>query len=230
MNQNKNYSDIEKRFELTNSSKTFNRILNILKLRTKKMLDLGCGYGEYLVKFGENSLGITSTIDEVEYAKNKKIRMIRGNVELIEDIKLNEQFDGIWANNLFEHLLSPHAFLIKLKTLAKNDTVLVLGVPVIPKIVSLIKINKFRGTLASSHINFFTKDTLRLTAERAGWKIIDIRPFIFRNKIIDKLFSFFAPHLYVIAENEANFIYPEKKLKEWKDELLYQNLLKIGRR
>src|SRR3954470_2716913 len=96
----------ETRFAPVDSSKTFNHILDILDLRDKKVLDLGCGYGEYLVKFGKNSLGITSTIEEVEYGKVRGIRIVRGNVELIEAINLNEQFEGIWANNLFEHLLS----------------------------------------------------------------------------------------------------------------------------
>ena len=60
---------IEKRFPPVEASRTFNRILDTLSLRNKKVLDLGCGYGEYLVKFGKESLGITSTVDEVEYGK-----------------------------------------------------------------------------------------------------------------------------------------------------------------
>ncbi len=225
-----NFETADKRFEPVGTSGTFNRILDILNLRTKKVLDLGCGYGEYLVKFGPNSLGVTSTLEEVEYGKVKNIRIVRGNVELIEKLNLNEQFEGMWANNLFEHLLSPHSFLIKLKTVAQDNTILVLGVPVVPRIASLMKVKKFRGALAAAHINFFTRETLRLTVERGGWKVKDIRPFVFRNIILDRLFSFFAPHLYVVAYNDADFMYPEKKLKEWQDESHYDELLRIGKR
>lgn len=166
--KNYNFEAVVKRFEPVNRSRTFNRILNILNLRNKKVLDLGCGYGEYLVKFGKNSLGITSTVEEVEYGKIKNIRILKGNVELINALRLNEQFEGIWANNLFEHLLSPHSFLMKLKTVAQYDTLLVLGVPVVPRIASLMKINKFGGALSSTHINFFTYETLKLTVQRGG--------------------------------------------------------------
>ena len=96
--------------------------------------------------------------------------------------------------------------------------------------ISLMKINKFKGALASSHINFFTRETLRLTVQSSGWRVEDIRPFIFRNKFLDRFFSFFAPHLYVVAYNNAKFVYPEKKLKEWEKEPYYQELLKIGKR
>jgi SAM-dependent methyltransferase len=219
--------NMDSRFVNVARSKTFNRILDELSLRNKKVLDLGCGYGEYLVLFGKNSLGITTTLDEIEYGKSKNMRIVPGNVELIDSLDLKENFEAIWANNLFEHLLSPHAFLIKLKTVASAETLLILGVPVIPRIASLMKINKFRGALAVAHVNFFTRESLRLTAERAGWKVSDIRPFIFKNKFLDRLASFFAPHLYVVAKNNASFKYDDKKLKEWKDDGHYQKILEI---
>jgi SAM-dependent methyltransferase len=228
--QSLNFEDADKRFEPVNQSGTFNRILDILDLRKKKVLDLGCGYGEYLVKFGPQSLGITTTLHEIAYGKARNIRIAQGNVELIDSLNLTEQFEAIWANNLFEHLLAPHAFLMKLKKVSLKNTLLVLGVPVVPRIASLMKINKFRGALAMAHVNFFTRETLKLSVQRAGWIVTDIRPFIFRNRLLDILASFFAPHLYVVAANNPDFTYDEKKLKEWQDEPHYKELLRIGNR
>jgi hypothetical protein len=54
-----------------------------------------------------------------------------------------------------------------------------------------------------------------LTVERAGWEVITVRPFIFKNKYLDLLVRPFAPHLYVIAKNNADFVYSPKKMKEW---------------
>jgi SAM-dependent methyltransferase len=225
-----NFESADKRFSPVDKSGTFNRILDVLSLRSKKVLDLGCGYGEYLVKFGKNSLGVTSTTDEVEYGRSRNIRIVKGNVELIENMNLSERFEAIWANNLFEHLLSPHSFLMTLKTVSEDKTLLILGVPVVPRIASLMKITKFRGALAGAHINFFTRESLRLTVERGGWKVRDIRPFFFSNIVLDRLFSFFAPHLYVVAYNDATFSYPDKKLKEWQDEAHYDRVLRIGKK
>ncbi len=224
---NQDVSRADKRFEPVRNSTTFNRILDTLELRTKKVLDMGCGYGEYLIHFGQGSVGVTTTSAEVEYGKQRNIKIIQGNVELIDEINIGGDFEGIWANNLFEHLLSPHAFLIKLKPIALNNALLVLGVPVVPRIIMLMKINKFRGALAVAHINFFTRETLKLTVERAGWKVQEVRPFVFSNRILDRAFSFFAPHVYVVARNDTQFRYQEKKLKEWQDDSHYKKLLDI---
>lgn len=225
---NKDFDNADRRFEPVKKSSTFNRILDILVLRDKKVLDLGCGYGEYLVNFGKGSLGVTSTKNEVDYGASRNIDIIRGNVELLEDLKLNRRFDAIWANNLFEHLLSPHSFLIKLKSLSHENSMLILGVPVVPRIVSLMRLGKFRGALASPHINFFTRETLKLAVEFAGWKVKYSRPFIFKNIISDTFASLFAPHIYIVAYNNKDFKYPDKKINEWKDEAHYGDLLKIA--
>ncbi len=219
--------DITRRFEGVRNSTTFNRIVRQLGLGKKKVLDLGCGYGEYMALCGPGSLGVTTTLAEVEYGAKHGTRIVRSNVEELDKIPelQTEQFEAVWSNNLFEHLLAPHRFLNSLKRYATGDTLLVLGVPVVPFIPGLMRLKKFRGALSVAHINFFTKDTLKLTAERAGWSVVEARPFIFSNKVLDSLVSVIAPHIYLVAKNDPTFTYPDKKLKEWKDEPHYQYVL-----
>ena len=162
-------------FNGSEKSKTFNRIFNNFDLGNKKVLDIGCGNGDFLSFFGKGSLGITTTQEEVNFGRENNLSIILGNAELIDQLNIKKSFSVIWANNLFEHLLSPHSFLIKLKKMAGSDTTLILGVPVVPKLNFLLNINKFRGSLASNHINFFTKKTLQLTVERSGWKIKEVK-------------------------------------------------------
>ena len=220
--------NIKKHFKQVKDSKTFSKIIKTFNLKNKKVLDLGCGNGEYLINFGGNSLGVTTTKPEVDYGRKNNLNIVYGNAELINKMDLNEKFDVIWANNLFEHILSPHAFLIKLKTISNDKTTLILGVPVIPKIIFLLNLKKFKGSLASNHINFFTKKSLELTVERAGWKIKGTKSFVFGNKFLDKIFTlFFSPHIYIIAKNDIDFKYPVKKIKEWESDLYYKNLLNI---
>jgi cyclopropane fatty-acyl-phospholipid synthase-like methyltransferase len=66
---------IHNRFLLVKKSNTFNNVLDIHDLRNKKVLDLGCGYGEYMDCFADGSVGITTTIKEVEYGKRKKLNI-----------------------------------------------------------------------------------------------------------------------------------------------------------
>lgn len=218
---------IEARFEAVRLSSTFKRIRRSFALEQKKILDLGCSYGEHLSLFGSGSVGITTNREEVIFGKERDLLVRFGNVERLDELHLESDFEGIWANNLFEHLLSPHAFLMELKKTALPDAVLVLGVPVVPRIASLMFFRKFRGALADAHINFFTKETLRLTVERSGWRVVEARPFMSDSHIVDWFVSFFAPHIYIVAYNDSSFVYPEKKLKEWKDDGHYKNMLHI---
>jgi SAM-dependent methyltransferase len=205
--------NIENRFKDVAESRTFNNILKILDLDKKSVLDLGCSYGEFLVHFGIGSVGVTISKDEVEYGKGRGLDIIYGNIES-DDFLLEEKFDTIFANNLFEHLYSPHHFLCKIKKYLKPGGVLILGVPCIPKIVFLLNVNKFSGSLASAHINFFTKDTLVKTVEKGGWHMMMTRGFYFIDRFFDRLLNPIYPHFYVVASIDPDFKYSEKRLKE----------------
>ena len=204
---------IEQRFTNSAKSKTFRNIVNRFDLSRKAVLDIGCSYGELLAHFGKGSVGITISKDEAEYGKAKGLDVRYGNIES-DTFILNEKFDVIYANNLFEHLLSPHQFLVRIKKYLKPGGILILGVPCIPKIVLLLHLKKFRGSLALAHINFFSKETLVRTVEKAGWKPATVRGFHFLNSITDRLLNPIYPHFYVVAEPDPNFQYSEKRLRE----------------
>ena len=223
-----NQDPIKSRHDLVLRSRTFTRIAQEYNLPVKRVLDLGCGYGEYMQRFGPNSVGVTTTSAEVAYGAEHNLDLRMGNVEFLDTvIETTERFDVFWANNLFEHLLAPHAFLVKMKEFATDDALLILGVPMVPKIESLTKLKKFRGSLASPHINFFTRKTFQLTVERAGWKVIDNRGFVTSSALLDHLAAPFMPHMYLVAQNDPSYRYPEKKIKEWKDDEHYDRLLAI---
>ncbi len=203
---------IEIRFDNIAKSKTFKHIVSACALGTKSVLDIGCSFGEFLIHFGKGSVGVTIIDEEIAYGKVKGLDIRYGNVD-DNDFVLDQKFDAIFANNIFEHLYAPHSFLIKCKDYLRPGGMLVLGVPCIPKVVSLLKAhNKFRGSLADSHINFFTKDTLIKTVERAGYTVHMARGFHFASAPIDHLFDAAYPHFYIVATPDPNFAYSEKRL------------------
>lgn len=203
----------EQRFKGVEKSRTFSNILDIFDLRNKAVLDVGCSYGEFLIHFGKESTGVTVTEAEVAYAKMKGLDVRNGNIES-DSFLLEEKYDVIFANNIFEHLYSPHHFLIRVREYLKPDGMLILGVPCIPEITPLVHLPKFRGSLAVEHINFFTRNTLAKTVERGGWDVREVRGFHFKNKHIDGLLRPIYPHFYVVAEPRVGFKYPERRMKE----------------
>ncbi len=204
---------IEKRFENTAQSRTFQNIVRTFELNKKAVLDIGCSFGEFTALFGSGSTGITIVKDEVDYGRKKGLDIRYGNIES-DDFSLEKTYDAVFANNLLEHLYSPHEFLCKIKRYLKPNGILVIGVPCVPKVVSLLYVRKFRGSLAVAHINFFTRDTLIKTVERAGWKPITTRGFHFFHAGIDHLLNPIYPHFYVVAVIDPAFTYAQKRMKE----------------
>ncbi|MDB5194404.1 MAG: methyltransferase domain protein [Parcubacteria group bacterium] len=222
----KKITNTAERFEGVNLSRTFKNICDRFGLGSKAVLDIGCGYGQYLTHFGKGSVGITTAEEEVEFGKSRGLRIVLGNAERL-DPNLGAHFEAFWANNIFEHLLSPHAFLMKLKLLAHDDALIIIGVPVVTSLPFLMRVTAWRGPLASNHVNFFTARTVGLTVGFAGWKPIEVRPFIFKSRLLDALVRPFAPHMYVIARNIPNFTYPPKKVGEWIGDIHYHEMLNI---
>lgn len=219
---------IHKREKRIYHSRVFTALAKRFDLEQKRVFDIGCGYGEYMQRFGSGSVGITTRSFEVEYGKTcgRDIRL--GNAELLKDtLRSGEKFDAIWCNNIFEHLLAPHAFLVHLKEYVHKDSLLILGTPMIPFPAFLTRFSKWRGALALEHINFFTKATYEETVTRTGWDVIENRPFYIPVPILDSCLGVSAPHLYLVAKNNSDFKYHERKKSEWVEDPHYADLLRI---
>ncbi|HEX8994089.1 MAG TPA: class I SAM-dependent methyltransferase [Candidatus Paceibacterota bacterium] len=203
---------VERRFLNVSNSKTFRNIGDAFELKKKMVLDIGCSYGEHLAHFGKESTGITINPTESEIGKARGLDVRLGNAE--ERLPINRTYDAIYCSNLLEHLHGPHRFLHDIRSALKPDGILILGVPVIPSPSTLMRLRKFRGALANSHINFFTANSLRLTVERAGWSVETVRGFRVRNAPADRLIRWLYPHLYVVATPIADFEYSAKRKLE----------------
>lgn len=205
---------IEQRFAAVARSKTFKNILDAHSLGTKRVLDIGCSYGEFLAHFGPGSVGLTIIRDEAEYGTKKGLTIKVANAEERLPFVADEKFDIIFANNILEHLYSPHAFLVRMRSLLREGGSIIVGVPCIPRIPLLMRFRKFRGSLAGNHINFFMKDTLQKTVERAGWLVHSTRSYHAASVVMDRAFDLISPHFYVNAVPDPAFGYANKRKAE----------------
>lgn len=203
---------IEARFAAVGRSRTFGNLVGTFGLKNKRVLDIGCSYGEHVAHFGPQSVGLTIEPTEAAYGTKRGLDIRLGNAE--NALPVDEPFDAIYCSNLLEHLYSPHAFLYKLRSALGPDGTLILGVPVLPFPRFLTRFKKFRGALAEQHINFFVGSTLAYTVARAGWKVRTVRGFRFKFAPFDRLLGFLYPHLYVIATPDPSFSYSEKRERE----------------
>lgn len=131
------------------------------------VLDIGYSDGHYLAHFGPGSVGIDVQQQAVERARARGLDARRVDITNGLPPDLRSAFDAVWCSNILEHVLRPHEFLLEIRRVLRPGGVLVAVVPLTRRLPA----GPWRGFLAADHVNFFTPRTLRLTVERAGYRV-----------------------------------------------------------
>jgi len=172
-------------------------------------LDLGCGYGGFLINFDESSLGIDAQDRLLEFASSLGLRVIRRNVE--ENLDLDEKYDVIFCRQLLDHLVSPHKLLVECHRPLNDDGYLIACIDNIDYLL--------RARIASEHLYGFNLKALQILVWQSGFNIIKIFTVTSNKpKIVEKIINSIplllsrSADLYVIAARDPNYKYPEKRL------------------
>ena len=191
-----------------------NRVILPLKkyhLDKIKVLDVGCGFGEYLQFFGEGSMGIDIKADRVQKASGMGFHIVEGNIEDIDNVDLpRNYFDAAWLSNILEHVNSPHETLTNVLSLLKENGIAFIKIPLIPntifgKVYKVLSGKKKLGFLASSHKYAFTRKTAEFDILRSGFEIVESSAFFPPNrfyKIFDFFFKDMIPTITIVARKK----------------------------
>lgn len=180
----------------------------------RKVLDIGCMYGQTLLYWGEQSEGVDIYEPAVKFVRSLGRRAGVFNVEDGFDELKGRQYEAIYCNNLIEHLVAPHLFLVRLHAILKPQGVLAIGVPVAPIFFSCLwKTCGIKGWLAKEHINFFTSKTMKLTLERAGFEVLgQWSPGLYKfSHYLSKISVGLMPHCLFVCRKIENFRYATKR-------------------
>ena len=204
------YSSEMKRFRL----KQFSSFVDRFNLKEKKVIEIGCGRGEYLElmsKFVTQCYGIEHSTKSVDIATKKGLNVFQGYLEDEHYIIDNSPYDAFFIINFLEHIPNLNSFLEAIYNNLSNSAV---GLIEVPNFDMTIKNNLFSDFI-SDHLYYFTKETLRRVLELNGFEIIEIR-LILCDYIISA----------IVKKREkidlTNFIYIKNNLKNSFNKLLKQ--------
>ncbi|GEM_PF-2133408 len=214
-------------FENADRKKFFIKELKFIDRLTKnrhgKLLDIGCGEGEFLElakKDWWHVKGIEPTHSDFEKCKEKKLDVIYGYFpKKFYDSK--ERFDAVTMFDVLEHMRNPKAALKTVHELLKPDGVLLVRVPnpnyVILKknIDKIFRLKRKIGKEATyfnpgSHIFYFYPKTIRKLISDNGFKIVKMkyeRSEIFKDKkirIFAGMLHYAAKILYFVTLGRVN--------------------------
>lgn len=152
--------------------KQFNSFVQKYSLKGKKVIEIGCGRGEYLSLMQQCGVDVYG----VEYSKESAAQCAKDGLKVYpgfiedSDYKLNyAPFDAFFILNFLEHLPSPNSVLRGIYNNLKDEAVGLVEVPNFDMILQKKLFSEFIG----DHLFYFTKETLSATLNLNGFEILD---------------------------------------------------------
>lgn len=157
-------------------------LLEMVPEACKRVLDVGCGEGNYASYFKEKDAAFVAGVEiDSKAAASARERMDFVWEGPVEDEMPFEpgQFDLILCADVLEHLTDPWEVLKKLRALLAADGYLLASIPNLryaPVLYNLILKGQFNyrpsGVLDSTHLRFFTRSTMKNLIEESGFEIL----------------------------------------------------------
>ena len=144
------------------------------ELKNKKLVEIGCGRGEYLAllnKQGVDGYGLEYAENSVQQCLHNGLQVQQGYIEHSEYALNNSPFDAFFILNFLEHIPEP---LSLLKGIAHNLSCGAIGMVEVPNFDMMIRENLFTE-FVTDHLCYFTRDTLQLLLGLSGFEVLECK-------------------------------------------------------
>ena len=152
--------------------KQFRDFVYKYSLSNKKVLEIGCGRGEYLSimqQAGVEAYGLEESKDSVDQCVNSGLNVLQGFVSGKQQKIIGAPFAAFFILNFLEHLPDPNASLMGIANNLSDDAV---GLVEVPNFDMILRNNLF-SEFIGDHLLYFTKETLITALNLNGFDVID---------------------------------------------------------
>ncbi len=149
----------------------FKDFVDSFDLADKKIIEIGCGCGEYIdimKQFAGNVYGIEHKAESVKSATDKGLKVFESFVETSDTVIPEGPYDAFYIMNFLEHIPNLSEFL---GGIYNNLTDEGCGLVEVPNGDFVIK-SKMFSEFMLEHVTYFTKDTLKRTLENNGFEVL----------------------------------------------------------
>jgi len=150
----------------------FSKFVEGYSLKGKKVIEVGCGRGEYLAilqQCGVEAYGLEHSEEAVTRCADRGLRVSQGYLHS-SAVRLPEApFDAFMILSFLEHLPEPNAALGGIGFNVKDDAV---GIIEVPNFEMIVRRNLF-SEFIFDHLFYFTRETLNTTVGLNGFEMVD---------------------------------------------------------
>jgi len=149
----------------------FKLFVENFSLANKKVIEIGCGKGEYLSlmkEFKIKAYGLEFAEDSVNACIKSGLNVFKLYLE-DEAVVINESpFDAFFILNFFEHVPDPNTMLSGIYNNLSDDGI---GLVEVPNFDMMLNNNLF-SEFIGDHLFYFTKETLINTLSQNGFEVL----------------------------------------------------------
>ncbi len=152
--------------------KQFKKFVEKYNLKNKKIVEIGCGFGEYLSVMNKQKVrayGIEYSQKSVDHCKSLGLKVSKQFIENEKYKIKNAPFDAFFIMSYLEHIPNINSFL---RAIANNLTDDGVGIIEVPNFDMILKKNLFSEFILD-HLFYFTRDTLRTVLNINGFEVLE---------------------------------------------------------
>lgn len=152
--------------------KQFGEFVKKYSLKGKKIVEIGCGKGEYISimqETGVKAYGLEYLAESVKQCNDKGLAVSKGFIESGGDRLKDTPFDAFFILNFLEHLPKINLTLAGICNNLSDGAVGLVEVPNFDMILRKKLFSEFIG----DHLFYFTKQTLISTLQQNGFEVIE---------------------------------------------------------
>lgn len=152
--------------------KQFDEFTKIFSLAGKKVIEIGCGRGEFLSIMRESIMdayGVEHSEESVAQCVKNGLKVSKGFMKSDMDALSDAPFDAFFMLNFLEHLPDPNSVL---RGIYENLSENAVGLVEVPNFDMILR-NKLFSEFTSDHLFYFTRETFCSALRINGFDIVE---------------------------------------------------------